>query len=393
MPAIPTIAYLAQGKVRLKPPTEPARTIESPFANGIRERESRAQQRNSWKAQTDGSPFSGAMVWGKGAGQQGPTPIYITSISGSPDQGRLIYSLESGSMCALLETQNLGAEERRLWNHNNFKLQHIRACPATGHLAFSILHTNGSANLGIMLKGETGLKELTEGDSVDTAPHWVPGRDRKIVFQSAGLGRNRHGHFLALGPFSIQELNMDTAEMTTLLEDPKVDYVAPRITADGAMYYIRRPYTPTEGLRPLQTLKDFFLFPFRLAFAVFQFLNFFSVSFSGKKLTSAGDARTKEMNLRQMMIWGNIIQANQNNQAEEGMDLVPTTWQLARRRDGREEIVVKGVLAYDLAADGTIAYSNGNAVFLLSPDGRKERLVMEKLIEQVVILPEGAVPA
>jgi hypothetical protein len=381
----PTIAYLAQGKVRLKVGGAPPRTIESPYANTIREREVRAQQRNSWKAQGGGF-LSGGMLWGQRGGAQGPTPVIVTSISGSEDKKRLIYSLESGSLCALLATENFGGEERRLWNNNNFKLQHVRACSRTGDLAFSATHANGTANIGVMFKNENSVKELTEGDSVDTSPQWVPGKPRKLVFQSAGVGRNRQGHFLALGPFSIQELNLDTAEMNTLLEDAKNDFLAPQITGDGTFYYIRRPYAPTEAINPLRVVKDFFLFPFRLLFAVFQFLNFFSMSFTGKKLSTAGDTKARELDMRQMMIYGNIISAQQDN-GDEAPDLVPGSWQLARRRDdGKEEVLARGVLAYDIAADGTIAYSNGSAIFVISPEGKRERVVTERMIEQVVLL-------
>jgi hypothetical protein len=380
----PTIAYLAQGKVRLKIGTAPPRTVESPYANQIREREVRAQQRNSWKAQGGGF-LAGAALWGNRGAAQGPTPVLVTSISGSADPGRLIYSLESGSLCALLASENYGDEERRLWNNNNFKLQHVRACPRTGDLAFSATHSNGTANIGVMFKEENSVKELTEGDSVDTSPQWVPGKTRKLVFQSAGVGRNRQGHFLALGPFSIQELNLDTAEMNTLLEDPKTDFLAPQVTEDGSLYYIRRPYAPTEGISPWRAVKDFFLFPFRLLYAVFQFLNFFSMSFTGRKLSTAGDTKARELDMRQMMIYGNLIRAQQDSEAD-APDLVPGSWQLARRREGREEILARGVLAYDLGANGSIACSNGSAIFLISPDGRKERVVSERMIEQVVLL-------
>jgi len=74
----------------------------------------------------------------------------------------------------------------------------------------------GNANIGVMIKGEPGISAATEGDSIDTAPHWVPGESRRIVYQSAGVGRNREGHFLAFGPFGIHLVNIDSAEMETL---------------------------------------------------------------------------------------------------------------------------------------------------------------------------------
>jgi hypothetical protein len=174
--------------------------------------------------------------------------------------------------------------------------------------------------------------------------------------------------------------------MNTLLEDTKTDYLAPQITEDGSLYYIRRPYAPTEGLNFWRVIKDFSLFPFRLLYALFQFLNFFSMSFTGKKLSSAGDTRARELDMRQMMIYGNVIRAQQDSEAE-APDLVPGSWQLARRREGgKEEVLARGVLAYDISTDGTIAYSNGSAIFVISPEGKKERVVSERMSEQVVLL-------
>jgi hypothetical protein len=41
-------------------------------------------------------------------------------------------------------------------------------------------------------------------------------------------------------------------------------------------------------------------------------------------------------------------------------------------------------LAYDLAADGTIVFSTGSAVFTLGADGRREKLCDGSMIESVV---------
>jgi hypothetical protein len=388
-PPAPTIAYLAQGKVRIKAGTAAPRTVDSAYGNSLREKEVRAQQKHSWKAAgNDGSPFSGPVLWGKSAMRQ-DVPLAITSICGGRQTGGLIYSLESGSLCALLEAWSLGAEERRLWNDNRTRIRHLAVSRRTGDLAFGVLHENGTANIGLKLNGEGGVKELTEGDSFDTAPHWVPGEGQKVVFQSAGVGRNREGHFLALGPFAIQQLNIETGEMTMLLEDPHHDYLAPQCREDGTLLYIRRPYARHERLHPLRVLKDIVLFVPRLLFAVFQFLNFFSSLFTGRKLTSADSAKARGMDMRQMMIWGNLVRAQGQQKAEdEGVDLVPGSWELHQRDSkGGSRVLANGVLAYDLGPDGGIVYTNGNAVFLLHPDGRKLHILNEHMIEQVFFVP------
>jgi len=378
------IAYLTQGKVRIKSGTEAPRTLESPYATSIHDRSLRSKQRHAWKSEGDGF-LSGQMLWGKGGSPaEGPAPVLFTSLSRGANAGQIVYSLASGTLSALCEAENLGAEERRLWNDNRSQVQHINVCSRTGNVACSVLHKTGNANIGVMVKGEPGVGEVTEGDSIDTAPRWVPGESRRIVYQSAGVGRNREGHFLALGPFSIHQVDIDSVEMETLAEDERVDFLAPQMLADGTLYYIRRPYR--ERVKPWRALKDTVLLPFRLLFAFMQFLNFFSMRYSGKKLTTPPGTPRRDVDLRQMMIWGNVIQAEQATEDEDA-DLVPSSWQLARRtRNGDEEILAKGVLAYDVAADGKVIYSNGNAIFVRHPDGRREQVLKERFIEQVTLL-------
>src|SRR6185437_8959574 len=201
-PSKRNIVYLAQGKIRVKAGDEAPRTIESVFGDSIREKAVRTQQRHSWKgAGSNGSPF-GAVLWGRKALPM-EIPIAITSICGSRQAGALVYSLESGSLCALLEVTHLGAEEQRLWNDNQTRIRHVSVSRETGDMVFSVLHQNGTANIGVKMHGQRGFKELTEGDSFDTAPRWVPGGAGKIVFQSAGIGRNARGQFAQFGPFSI----------------------------------------------------------------------------------------------------------------------------------------------------------------------------------------------
>jgi hypothetical protein len=385
-----SIAYLAQGRIRVKTGSDAPRTLESAYGNSIREKAVRAQQKHSWKtAGHDSAMLSGAMLWGKQAAPDN-IPLAITSICGGTGPGELFYSLQSGSLCALLEVGGLGAEEKRIWNDNRTQIRHVSVSHDSGDMVFSVLHQNGTANIGVRLAGESGIKELTEGDSFDTAPRWLPGPGRRILYQSAGIGRNREGHFLALGPFGIQQLDAEAGDLDTLLEDKRYDYLAPQGLPDGTLLYIRRPYSLNEPVHPLRALKDVVLFPFRLAYAGLQFLNFFSAAFTGKKLTSASGPKNQDMNLRQMMIWGNLVHAQQKGRQveDEAADLVPKSWQLYRQAPNSDTTVLaSAVLAYDVAPDGRIVFTNGNAVFILHPDGRKEKLLTESMIEQVFFVP------
>lgn len=381
------VAYLSQGKIRVLKDQGRPETFESVYGDSIREKSVRSQQRHSWKGQGgEGGLIPGSALWGRSENGD-EVPVNITSLCGGRDAGELFYSLESGSLCALLGADVLAGEERRIWNDNRTRLRHIAASRVTGDMVFSILHDNGTANIGVRLAGEPGVHELTEGDSFDTAPRWAGTKGRKVVFQSAGIGRNREGEFVALGPFALQKLDAETGEMEMLKEDSAYDFLAPHESEDGTLHYIRRPYSGRPRTSPMQVLKDIVLFPFRLLSAVFGFLNVFSAMFSGRKLTTGG-AKAREMDMRQMMIWGNLVRAERKENVEEGADMVPRSWQLMRSRSGGEsESITGGVLAYDVDGEGNIVYTNGNAVFLLPVDGKRHTLIREQMIEQVFFLP------
>jgi hypothetical protein len=222
----------------------------------------------------------------------------------------------------------------------------------------------------------------------------VPGEGRRLVFQTAGIGRNRNGQVAGLGPFGVQLLDVEGGEMKTLAEDPAQDFLTPQMSADGALYFIRRPYRAFAPLSFFRLLKDILFFPFRLAYAIFHYLQFFSMMYTGKKLSSAGQEQSRAMDMKEMLVWGSKVSMEQAAKSGEAADLVPNSWQLVRRpAKGGEEVVAKGVLAYDLAPDGSLVYSNGNAIFLRDPQGKTSRLVVESMIEQLAVLRPGTVPS
>jgi hypothetical protein len=386
----PTIAWLAQGKVRVQKPGEAPRTVESRFGQSIRERAVRAQQRHSWKTQGADEKFlAGALLWGRSPRDPSAVRVGITSLCRGAAPGQVLYSLETDDLCAVLSLENLGEEERRLWNKNDKRLSHLCVGPA-GSIACSVRYPFGTANVAVRLDEDSGFSEVTEGDSVDAAPRWVPGPGHRVVFQSAGVARDRNGNFAGLGPFGIQQLDIDSGEMHTLAEASGKDLLTPQMTEDGTLYYIRRPYITGREFHPWRTLLDVVLFPLRLAYALFHFLEFFSMRCSGKKLTRAGGAPGGATDLKDMMIWGSRVAAEraaETSTHEEAPDLVPKSWELVRQTPGRNpEILAKGVLAFDLGQNGCLVYSNGNAIFLREADGKTERLHVERLIEQVAVV-------
>jgi len=384
------VVYLANGVLRLIDEAGEVRPLESRFGSDLLNKAVKDQQRHAWKQGVEGKFITGSALWGKGDADK-PIQISLTSIARGAQPEQFLYTLRTDHVCAILSVQERGSDEQRIWNNNTKQVNHLSVHPSLGHIACSLEHKSGTANIAVRLAEESGLSEVTEGDSVDTAPSWVPGDRMQIVFQSAGLGRNKDGFVGALGPFNIQKLDVENGEMETLAENSKFDYLTPRIATDGTLYYIRRPY---EGLRRagfVDMLKDIILFPFRLSRALFHFLNFFSMIYSGKQLKTVKQAGNAPMDLPQMIIWGNLVKARKPDDATDSTSLVPKSWQLIRQKSGQPaEEIAEGVLCFDISDDGNVIYSDGSRITAMEPDGRKQVLAEDTMVQQVAALRRTA---
>src|SRR5262249_21443616 len=159
------------------------------------------------------------------------------------------------------------------------------------------------AHIAVMRADGSALTEVTEGDSVDLAPSWVPAAPRRLVYQAAGVARDRSGRLLGLGPSAIHELDLERGEVRTLAESPAHDLFAPRVGDDGELYSLRRPWTARPRLGRLRILLDLLLLPFRLLVALFHWLDFFTVRYSGRPLVSRQGAQQRQLDIRQWLVW------------------------------------------------------------------------------------------
>ncbi len=382
-------AYLSQGQLHLKLGNDPVRPIDSKFGDSVRERAAQIHNRNSWKTQGVGAKFmSGGLLWGRQAGDPTDIRVDITGISSGCKPGELFYTLSTDDIGGVFLLRDRATDELRLLHTADFRVRRLAAGPGQDSLACVLHRKGGIACIAVMRSDGTEMRDVTQGDTVDDAPRWVPGSARELVFQSSAIGRNRAGFAVTQAPFAIHKLDLEAGTVATLAEDPKFDLLTPQLTTDGSLYYIRRPYRdPSRRPGPLRAALDLVLLPFRLLFAIFQFLNFFTVRYTGNTLTTTGNARQKHADLRQMMVWGNMLDADKAaDRADDGTPaLVPKSWELMRRKDpNAEEVVAKGVLCYDLYQDGSVLYSNGSAIYRIDGTGSTERLAKDALIEQVV---------
>lgn len=384
-------AYLAGGKIHIKRGDGPARIVESKFGQSVRQRALELERRHSWKTQGRGAQFMrGGALWGVQQQDGANIPIQVCALARGSESGELLYSLETSEISGLFTLFENGAEEKRLLHTSDYRVREVSGSEQHDKIACVFTHTGGNSTIAMMGRDGSNVTEITEGDIIDLAPRWVPDKSQ-IVYQSAGIGRNAQGVAVGRGPFTIQRIDIEHGDVTTLAEDETSDLLSPQTSPDGSLYFIRRPYTaPNAGVSPWRGALDLLLFPLRLLYAIFQYLNFFTATYTGKFLTTAGGAQQKEADLKRMMIWGNMVdaaKAAREQRGEETPSLVPSSWQLIRRApSGEDEVIAKNVLSFDLYPDGAVLYSNGSGIFVRPGDGKTERLAKDALIQQVTAL-------
>jgi hypothetical protein len=325
--------------------------------------------------------------------------VRITALTRAPqgDAGQLLYALDTGAVGGLFTYDVGAAAENRLFHKQEFKANDMACHPAKQLLALSTQLEDGTASIAIMQPGNRKLHAVTEGDSLDQAPSWVPVAEdptrEVLVYQSAGLARDPRGFVTGLGPYSIHRLDIDRGKFATVLENAKWDYLTPRVRlVEGKerLYFIRRPYK-LEGHSPRTIwtlLMDIVLFPFRLMRAIFAFLNAFSMFFTQRPLTTAGGPNAKQVDTRMLLLHGRWIDTQKAlKAAQKGQPgaLVPASWELmCMDEKGALTTLATSVLAFDLAPDGRVVYTNGTEIHVISTEGKSERVCEQRMISQVM---------
>ena len=298
-------AYLSQGKLYLKSGEAPEVLYESPFVRGIRDRAIELHRRHSWKSGGSGERMiPRAALWGANASDPALVQIHFNSIAAQGGAAGFVYSVFSREISGVLAHQEGTGSELRLLHTADFQVTHVSSQAGTGRIAKSLNH-RGGATLAVMDGGGRELVEVTQGESFDESPSWAPNGGNKVIFQSAGVANNEAGQVVGMAPYTIQQLDLETSQLMTLLESPTHDLLSPRMNPEGVLYFIRRPYKVNARQRSLlRWAEDILLFPFRLLYALFQYLNFFTMRYTGKPLAHSGPTMQKEADQKQMILWG-----------------------------------------------------------------------------------------
>jgi hypothetical protein len=416
-------AYLSGGRLYLKLGQANVQNIISEFGQAVQQRESQMQRRNGWKQKNTTANlmsagilpdakqdrFSSAEADLRDASRT-PTNISIAVQGVCPTSAdRLLYTLAAGEVGGIFTLERFAAtahldataavepllrtKEKRLFHSADFKVDRVDFHPEYQLIACAAIDKDGTANIATMPVNSVQLAQVTEGDSIDLAPKWIPGFRRAIVFQSAGVSRNGSGQIVEHKHSTIEQLDIDRQEVITLASDPKYDLLSPQMTADDTLYYIRRPYRSLrQRARFAQILKDTLSIPARLLSAVFEWLNFFTRRHTGRSLLPVPQF-PQQVNAYQMLFLGRLVdvgiemERNRRFGDADSPSLVPRSWELIEQYPHRApKVIGHGVLAFDIGSEGQIVYSNGSAVYGILPGGVAQRLVVDRPIEQVVLL-------
>ncbi|MGD8914067.1 MAG: hypothetical protein PVI97_06435 [Candidatus Thiodiazotropha sp.] len=379
-----SLVFIARGKLFMKDGENDVQELQSPYVQSVMDRMQRSRQRHSWK---EGTAFESSYISNR-SNVPSDQHMLIAKAAQFIPNGKLLYFLSDNRVGGLFEYNFDTGEEKRLIHQQQLLLEDFSIDRSCQSLVCSQKSNNGTANIVQMDMDGSNYRELSGGDTVDSAPTWIPDDPDRILFQSSGVARNEEGYVVALGPASIQMLDIQKRELTTVREEENYDFLQPKVCPSGDLLFIQRPYEPPRyGSRKF--LMDFLLFPFRLLRAVFHYLNFFSLMYTRKPLTSAGGPEV-QADLKELLIKGKRINAENALKKENPVNgvrsLVPKSWQLVRRtRTGNEQVLATNVASYDITTDGKIIFTNGYGVFLLDSSNNAQVVFRGKLIAELVV--------
>ena len=387
------IVYVSQGALYLKNGDDSTRRFDSKFARELKQRAVEIHQKHAWKGESRTGYFAGGALWGVQAEDPLAINVRVTGVSKGRTEDEVFYTMVVGNIAGVFKVSKSAGVESRLLHTAEYRLQGIAARPGAEQIACVVSYNSGLSHIAVMADADSPPIDITEGDSVDLAPSWVPGDANRLVFQSAGMARDDGGRLHGRGAFTIQAIDLDCGELTPIAEEDGHDLVSPRMDSAGTLYYIKRPYSKPgkEDRKWYNPILDVFLLPFRMLYAIFQFLNWFTIKYTGRTLTTAGSAAQKEIDLKRQKILSNISEAEAAVRKElldslEKQGAVSAAWRLMRKPAGSAaDVIAKGVLAYDLHDRGEVIYSDGRTLRRVGAESNAQ-VAVDELIEHVAFV-------
>jgi hypothetical protein len=267
---------------------------------------------------------------------EGPEAAQIVSITRGRVSGELCYAVSGRGGSAVFAQVPGSGQEQRLFHSADTELSELDFSLADEALACTVTGEHGTSAIGVLSDDGKGVRTVTEGDVIDRAPRWAPGGRAEIVYASAGIGRTKQGRAVGRSPFALHRLRFSDNSVEVLMADAKHDYAAVVPVREDLLYALRREF---DGTAPLPAIA-------RISSA---FRGIFSRS---------GRAQPR----------------------------VLPGYELVRITPKRSELVARDVVAFDVAANEDIVYSNGAGVFgIAAGQSTPEPVLALERVEQLLI--------
>ncbi len=103
-------------------------------------------------------------------------PIAINGLSPGPQEGQLLYTLNTPDISGIFLLREGDYFEQRIFHSADHRVAQVCALPGQDQIAFVLRQRDGGASIAVMTSEGKEFTEITQGDSIDEFPHWVPGR-------------------------------------------------------------------------------------------------------------------------------------------------------------------------------------------------------------------------
>jgi len=366
---VESVFFLSEGKMnelRGQTVTPHASTIADGYIQKIKE----IKAKNEWKQNGAGFMFMGGRL---PTGDDAPAIPLITGIAPLPD-GTLAYALATADMSGIYIKDFTKPTEKDgyILVKNGLRLFDLDA--HNGRMTATAADSHIERHIVVISPEHGTVSACTEGECFDANPRFSRKEADVLLYDSCGHGYDSKMQFVRFGPKSIYRLHVATGDLEEVLEGGDYEYFRPYEAADGTLYCIRRPYRDKQdgGM----SFMDILLFLPRVLKGLFGWLNFFTQRYAGETLKSSGanPSKMQQKTQEELFVEGNLLEAEKNlkenaARGEKNAGYAPASWELvAKRPDGRLDVLRKGVLDYCIMADGAAIISNGKHILQTGKD-------------------------
>ncbi len=348
------------------------------------------EKKNAWKTEGMGAAFRGHQMRPGHDSEAIDARAAVNGLAFAND-GKIVYSLsvENYSGIFLKNPKDDAATEGHIVHDNKTAFLNLDYHQETEEIIVSVQDSAWERHLALFEPNSSRYRKVTEGDCVDENPVWGKRARRSVYYDSAGVGKDAQGRLVGVGEKVINRLDLDSGMITELVSLPKHDCFLPRVDGDERLYFIKRPHRKPGPEK--MGFKDVLLIPWRLVRAVYSFLQFFSMRYTGEPLSTAGPnpLKAKDKDPKELYNNGNMINAEQafrenSSKGDKYPGIAPRTWELTRReRDGSLTCLKKGVPDFDVTANDGIVFSNGKYLMKMDREGTEQVIEKTDLINRV----------